>query len=159
MRSPRLLMAITVIVALGAAACGGDDGADGADSLSTGGGNDDGERTVEIDMVDIAFEPDALQVEKGETVRFVFTNTGEIDHDAFIGDRKAQAEHEAEMREDEEAGHGGGHGDEDSEEAVTVEPGDSGELTHTFDDSGPIEIGCHQPGHYEGGMRIEVEVA
>ena len=37
-------------------------------------------------------------------------------------------------------------------------PASSGELTHTFDDAGTIEIGCHQPGHYDAGMTITVEV-
>ena len=54
--------------------------------------------------------------------------------------------------------HGGGHGDEESD-AVTVEPGDGGELIHTFDDAGTVEIGCHQPGHYDAGMKIAVDVA
>ena len=72
-------------------------------------------------MVDIAFQPDAIEVTRGETVRFVFTNNGDVDHDAFIGNRDAQAEHEDEMRAAGD-GHGGGHGDES---AVTVEPGES----------------------------------
>ena len=143
------ILILAAIVALVAAACGGDD-----DSSA----DDDGTRTVEIDMVDTAFEPDELQVTEGETIRFVFANTGEVDHDAFVGDADAQADHEAEMRDAEDEGHGGGHGDE-SEDAITVEPGDTGELTYTFDDTGTMQIGCHQPGHYEDGMKIDVEVA
>lgn len=112
-------------------------------------------RTVEIEMVDIGFEPDTIEVTSGETVRFVFTNTGAVAHDAFIGDAAAQADHEAEMRDGDMDGHGR-HGDTD---AVTVKPGDSGEFTHTFDGDGPVQIGCHQEGHYDAGMRIQVEVA
>ena len=125
-------------------ACGGDDDSSDADA-----------RVVEIDMVDTAFEPERLDVRAGETIRFVFTNTGEVAHDAFVGDEVAQADHEAEMREAED-GHGG-HGDE-SDDAVTVEPGDSAELTHTFDEPGTLEIGCHQPGHYESGMVLTLDV-
>ena len=44
----------------------------------------------------------------------------------------------------------------DADDAVTVEPGDTAELTHTFDDTGTIEIGCHQEGHYAAGMTVEV---
>ena len=146
------LAAVATAVVLLAAACGGDD--DG-DDTSAGDGD---ARTVEIDMVDIAFEPDSLEVRTGETVRFLFTNSGEIDHDAFIGDTEAQAEHEMEMNEGDDDGHGGGHGEE-PDDAVTVEPGDTGELTYTFHDAGSFEIGCHQPGHYEGGMKVDVEVA
>ena len=103
------------------------------------------------------FEPDAMTVARGETVRFVFTNRGQVTHDAFIGDADAQAEHEAEMRERDDDPHGG-HGDGDAADAITVDKGDEGELTHTFADAGEVEIGCHQPGHYEAGMKVTVQV-
>lgn len=48
-----------------------------------------------------------------------------------------------------------GAGDDD---AVTVEPGDEAELTCTFDEAGRVEVGCHQPGHYKAGMKIDVTV-
>jgi uncharacterized cupredoxin-like copper-binding protein len=133
------------------AACGDDD-------ASTGAPGGDATRTIEIQMVDIAFEPETIDVEAGETVRFVFTNDGEVAHDAYIGDTAAQDDHEAEMRDADGDEHGGGHGDDDPD-ALTVEPGDTGELIHTFTDPGTIEIGCHQPGHYDAGMKIDVEVA
>jgi uncharacterized cupredoxin-like copper-binding protein len=124
------------------------------DSSTTSTGSTTGVRTVEIDMVDIVFQPDAIDVSRGETVMFVFTNNGDVDHDAFIGNRDAQAEHEDDMRDAEE-GHGGGHGDEN---AVTVEPGESADSTYLFDEPGAVEIGCHQPGHYNAGMVIAVDV-
>jgi uncharacterized cupredoxin-like copper-binding protein len=129
-------------------ACGGDDSDQDA---SQGGG------TVEVTMVDTAFKPDSLEVEAGETIRFVFRNRGHLPHDAFIGDTAAQADHEREMREAEEGGHGG-HDSGDEPGAVTVEPGETGEITHTFDETGTVEIGCHQPGHYALGMKIAVSV-
>jgi uncharacterized cupredoxin-like copper-binding protein len=152
MKLPRVLVVAIVGVALLAAACGDDDDT----NIKSGSGDT---RTVEVDMVDIAFQPDRLAVAAGETVRFVFTNRGEVAHDAFIGDADAQADHEAEMREagDGDA-HAGGHGDDESD-AVIVEPGDSEEITYTFDDTGSVEIGCHQPGHYDAGMKIALEVA
>jgi uncharacterized cupredoxin-like copper-binding protein len=145
---PRLhLLTIAAAGLVLLAACGDDDTSSGDT------------RTVEIDMVDIAFDPDTLEVSPGETVRFVFTNTGGVAHDAFIGDEAAQADHEADMRaEDDDDMHGGGHGEDDTD-GVTVEPGDTGELTHTFDDAGTIQIGCHQEGHYQAGMKITIEVA
>jgi uncharacterized cupredoxin-like copper-binding protein len=145
------LAAASALLAVGLAACG--------DASDSEGATTDGARTVEVDMVDTAFEPDRLEVNEGDTVRFVFANRGDVAHDAFIGDADAQADHESEMRADQDdVGHGGGHGDADEEEAVTVEPGDSEELTHTFDEAGTTEIGCHQEGHYEAGMTITVEV-
>lgn len=116
-------------------------------------------RTVPIEMVDVAFNPEALEVRQGETVRFVFTNTGGVAHDAFIGNAAAQDEHEREMRDAEDGdGAHGGHADDDEGDAITVEPGGTGELTHTFDEPGELEIGCHQTGHYAAGMTIAVTV-
>jgi uncharacterized cupredoxin-like copper-binding protein len=144
----RLTLATSLLLAA-LVACG--------DSSDESGAGDAPE--VEVDMVDIAFEPDRLEVEHGETIRFQFNNSGDVTHDAFIGDAGAQADHERDMRAGkEEADHGGGHDDADDEDAVTVEPGDSGELTYTFDTDGTTEIGCHQEGHYEAGMTITVEV-
>lgn len=138
------LVIVTSALVLVAAACGGDD-----DQSATA---DSDVRTVEIAMQDIAFEPAEVDVARGETVRFIFDNEGKVAHDAFIGDEDAQDEHEEEM-----SGGGMHHGDGD-DDAITVDPGDTGELTYTFDDAGSVLIGCHQPGHYDAGMVIEVRV-
>ena len=159
MRSPRALALVVAAVALVAAACGGDD-----DTSTDAAGESDGVRTVEVAMVDIGFEPETVEVEEGETVRFVFTNEGEIAHDAVIGDEAVQMDHEQEMAEGADAAHDDdGHGDDGHDggesEALLLEPGETGELTYTFDEAGTLEIGCHQPGHYEAGMVVDVEVA
>ena len=146
-RSLAVLAAATAVLLL--SACGGGD-----DTTAVSGDT----RTAEVDMVDIAFEPDILKIAEGETVRFVFTNRGKVAHDAFIGDAAAQADHEAEMRDADSGDAHGGHGDKD-DDAVTVEPGDTAELTYTFDGPGSVEIGCHQPGHYAAGMKVAVDVA
>lgn len=114
-------------------------------------------RTVKVKMVDIAFEPTTIEAAVGERITFVFTNRGEAVHDAFIGNAKAQAKHEREMRKAEDSEHGG-HGDE-TRNAVTVKPGKRAKLTHTFKKPGTLEIGCHQPDHYTAGMRVVVTVA
>ena len=145
-RTPLLL--VTVSLAVLAAACGGGDGDNDAATDA---------RTVEIAMRDIEFEPTSVDVERGETVRFVFTNEGAVAHDAFVGDDDAQAEHEETMSED-DGGMDHGGGDDDDGNAITVEPGDTGELTYTFDTAGSLLIGCHQPGHYDAGMILEVNV-
>jgi uncharacterized cupredoxin-like copper-binding protein len=109
-------------------------------------------------MRDIAYSPDSVTVNAGETVRFVFTNKDEAVHDAFIGDEEAQDGHEMEMQDSADMGHGDGHDGED-EGAITVDPGETGELTHTFEESGTVLIGCHQPGHYAAGMKLTVDVS
>jgi uncharacterized cupredoxin-like copper-binding protein len=48
----------------------------------------------------------------------------------------------------------GGHGDA----GIKVEPGKTGELTHTFRKGESVVIGCHEPGHYAAGMKLAVAV-
>lgn len=139
------LTAAAAAIFLVAAACGGDDGEKGA-----AGGEAD--RTVEIEMVDIAFKPNQLSVKAGETIRFVFPNRGEIEHEAVIGDEEAQAAHK-------EGVHGGGYGGSKQAPRVEVFPGETGELTHTFEKPGQLLIGCHEPGHYDAGMRVDITVS
>ncbi len=104
-------------------------------------------------MRDIAFSPTAVDVEVGETVRFVFTNAGEVEHEAYVGDAEAQADHASEMASMGDMDHG------DDEAVLVVEPGESGELTRTFERTGPVQIGCHEPGHFEAGMVLDIEVS
>ncbi|HYZ93361.1 MAG TPA: cupredoxin domain-containing protein [Actinomycetota bacterium] len=113
-------------------------------------------RTVVVTMRDNHFEPDRLEVRRGETIAFRFVNRGRVQHDAFLGDEAAQQRHEAETAESEED-HGDGHAATDAD-AITVKPGDSGRLTHTFDSRGTILIGCHEPGHYDDGMVVKITV-
>jgi uncharacterized cupredoxin-like copper-binding protein len=112
-------------------------------------------RTMQIDMVDVAFEPAQVTVSNGEAVTFHFTNSGKVAHEAFIGDAQAQAEHEADMMAP--AMPHGDHGGEPGE-SLMLEPGSSGTLTYVFDKAGQVEIGCHEPGHYAAGMKVAVTV-
>lgn len=125
-------------------------GENGADSSKGSAG-----RVVEVKMTDNAFDPNSLSVAAGETITFKFTNEGSLTHDAFIGDAEAQEEHGDSMASgDGMAGHNMDDGD-----ALLLEPDDTGELTHTFDETGDVLIGCHQPGHYEAGMKSTVTVS
>lgn len=47
------------------------------------------------------------------------------------------------------------HGDDD---VLVLEPAHDGDLTHTFDEAGQVQIACHQPGHFEAGMVLDVAV-
>ena len=154
-RTTTLFIAVVATAALVLAACGDDD--DGATI-----GTEDDPRTIEVDMEDIEFSPDQVEVQDGETVRFVFDNKGAIAHDAFIGDEDAQDEHEMEMREMDDMGDDmgddtGGH-DEDEEGGITVMPGETGEITHTFHADDNVMIGCHEEGHYDAGMIMTIDV-
>jgi uncharacterized cupredoxin-like copper-binding protein len=114
---------------------------------------DSNARVVRVSMRDNRFTPATVTVTKGETVRFEFTNGGTVDHEALVGDAAAQMAHEKDMASGDSMG---GMHDSDS---VTVMPGKTGTLTHTFTTSGDLLIGCHEKGHYMDGMKLTVKVA
>jgi uncharacterized cupredoxin-like copper-binding protein len=87
---------------------------------------------------DLRFDPNAIEVASGETVTFVVRNVGKTKHEFVLGDTEYQEAHEQEM---EEHGH--------SEETGNVVEVD---LTWRFDSPGEVLYGCHEPGHYAGGM-------
>ncbi len=131
----------------------------GADSAGNPTASSSTDQVVDVRMEDIRYSQTQLAIAAGTTVEFRFTNVGAVAHDAFVGDLAAQQEHESEMAAMAEMGdmsHGDAHhGDGD---ALLVQPGDSGTLTHTFDQIGTYEVACHQPGHYAAGMKIVVTV-
>lgn len=71
-------------------------------------------------------------------------------HEFYIGDEEAQAEHEQEMQA------GGMTHDEPA--GISVPPGETKELTFTFAEPGETLAGCHEPGHYAGGMKATITV-
>jgi uncharacterized cupredoxin-like copper-binding protein len=152
------------------------DGPDGSGAIAAPAGTPESPRTIEVAMVDIAFEPTALSVQAGETVKFVFTNEGAAEHEATFGDEAEQDEHATAMRDAEgmegmdmgeaEADHDeagatpDGHDEEGAIAPVVLKSGETGEMIVTFDDPDVTStiIGCHIPGHWEAGMRLDVTV-
>jgi uncharacterized cupredoxin-like copper-binding protein len=112
------------------------------------------QRRIDVEMKKMSFSPDKLDVKLGETVTFVFKNTSNLVHDAFIGDKAAQDGHEKEMRSMKDGQHDhAGH-----EGAVTVHPGETAAVRHRFEELGTFEIGCHQLYHYAAGMKVIINV-
>ncbi len=141
------VFAITILLA----ACGVD--AQSSSTPDAAEGTATGPRTVAVAMEDMKFVQAELTVKTDETIDFRFTNNGQVAHDAFVGDNAAQMEHEAEMVE-----MGATTDHDDDEAAIVLQPGESGDLAYTFDTAGNYEVGCHQPGHYAAGMKMNVTV-
>lgn len=152
------------LLTLTLAACGGGGGSgdSAADSTTTAPSAD---RTITVDMVDHAFKAEALQVRKGETVAFRFTNNGSVEHEAFVGNAGEQLAYSREVvrlkeAHDAEGAHADGSGAHPHPEgAVHLAPGKTGDLAYTFDEAEEVEIACYEPGHLEAGMRVVVAVA
>lgn len=160
MRYRRLLGAFSVLVSAAAlGACGDDDGDAGAGATDA-----NTLSVIDVSMTDMAFSPNSLTVARGDVVTFRFHNDGAVVHEAVIGDEGYQNEHAGTMTtvsgEGDGAAHGGvAHGATGDGPMVAVAPGETGELTFRFDEARTMLIGCHQPGHYEAGMKATIDVA
>jgi uncharacterized cupredoxin-like copper-binding protein len=109
------------------------------------------DRVIEIVTTnDLVFSPADLTVTAGETIKFRIVNDATIIHDFTLGDEATQEEHEQEMAEG-----GMAH---DQANAIAVAAGETKELTWTFTEPGSVLIGCHQPGHYDAGMKGQITV-
>jgi len=104
-------------------------------------------RTVRIGIHYSAFSLAVIDVDPGETVRFVVSNADPIDHEFIIGDEAVQIAHERGT----EAFHPPRPGE------ITIPAGETVETTYTFDAQDLI-FGCHLPGHYAYGMRGVIPV-
>ena len=148
-------------LALAVAGCGGDTSAttttgmdDMESDFSFGAPADaaDADRTVEITASDdLTFDPAEIAVSPGEVITFRVINDGQIPHDFVLGDEAAQEEHEEEMAEMEGMEH-------DEPNTLSVAVGETKELTWKFGEDGTVIFGCHEPGHYDGGMLGHVTV-
>lgn len=127
-------------------------------------------RTVEVSLGDMYFEPRALEVKSGETVRFVVVNKGQVAHEFNLGDAAMHARHQKDMlamagMDHSSMGHGGmDHGSmggmtHAEPNMVMVQPGQRAELIWTFSQSAPIEFACNVPGHYQAGMVGKLTIA
>lgn len=144
----RLTFAFTGALALLLTACGGGDDP-AASSPASGGAARTVTATLSDDMAITLSESD---FRVGETVHFEITNQGAVRHEFYIGDAEAQEHHADEMADMGGMGH-------DEPNGIAVEPGATETLEHTFEQSGEILAGCHEPGHYEAGMVSSMSVA
>ncbi len=126
------------------------------------------DRTIKIKMYDNYYEPNVIKVKKGETIRFLVENLGELVHEYNIGTKEMHVEHKQEMQKlvDHEIiladkidkikmkkmskmDHSFGHSHANS---VMLEPKSVGEIIWKFSKDINLEMACNVPGHYESGM-------
>jgi uncharacterized cupredoxin-like copper-binding protein len=111
-----------------------------------------GRAVIAIEMVDYAYSPDTIEIQAGVPVVFRFTNTGNFEHEAMVGDMHMQEEFEAAGDHDADDGH---HGDL---MAVVVHPGETADLEIFIDEPGTTYMACHIKGHYEKGQIATINV-
>lgn len=110
------------------------------------------DRTIRVTASDTEFDVRNLHIHAGETIRFIVTNSGELDHDFTIGPADLQAKHRREMMEmmNHSDGMAGAH---EEPNAVYLKPGETKELIWRFSKTRELEFACNVPGHYESGMK------
>jgi uncharacterized cupredoxin-like copper-binding protein len=109
-------------------------------------------RTVRVEMLDqMRFAPAEITVKRGEVVRFVPVNKGQVLHEMVLGTMDDLKKHAAMMRK-----HPGMHHAEPH--MAHVAPGKSGEMGWQFTKAGEFYYACLVPGHFEAGMLGKVTV-
>ena len=125
-------------------------------------------KVITVKMFDNYYEPNEIIVKKGETVKFVVKNMGELVHELNIATKEMHIKHQPEMakmveheilladkidknkmKEISKMDHSMAHKHANS---VLLEPNDTGEIIWKFSTSTKLEIACNVPGHYEAGM-------
>ena len=126
------------------------------------------DKIIEVKMYDNYFLPKSINIKRGETVKFVVHNYGDLVHEFNIATKKMHLEHQKEMMKMIEHGillsdridkvkmkkvakkdHSMSHTHSNS---VLLEPNKSGEIIWKFNTDVALEAACNVPGHYEAGM-------
>jgi uncharacterized cupredoxin-like copper-binding protein len=111
-------------------------------------------RTIEVTARDsMAFEPGSIQVSAGEVVTFVVTNAGQAAHEFTLGDEAMQSEHAEAMAHMPPGVH------HELPNSLSLAPGETKQLNWRFGAAGMLEFACHEPGHYDAGMRGPITVS
>jgi uncharacterized cupredoxin-like copper-binding protein len=109
-------------------------------------------RSIDIRMDDtMRFAPDSVQIQAGETIRFVVHNAGKVAHELVLGSDEDIRAHAEDMKKGTDHSHAGAA-------AISVAPGQTGELVVTFNKTGTLQMACLIPGHYEAGMKGQLNV-
>lgn len=106
-------------------------------------------RVIRIRMIEkdgqMLYEPSRIEVKRGEQIKFVLRNEGEIDHEFVLATKPENDKHAEEMMKNPEMEH-------DDPNAKRVVPRKARELLWRFTKPGEFEFACLIPGHREAGM-------
>ena len=137
----------------------------------------DADRVVEVELSEFAITAAANTFAPGETVEFVVTNSGVVEHEFRLSNQHRVDEHiasghadhaEGAMSDEEmaamdddgdgDAHEDAGHGGEPVDAVLVVAAGETASMTFTFPentDDYTVQA-CLIPGHYEAGMATDL---
>ena len=105
----------------------------------------------ETDDAKMLFEPNQVEIKRGEQVKFVLKNHGKIDHEFMLDTVENNAKHKIAMEKNPDMEH-------DDPNGKRLAPKGSNEIVWRFTKAGTFEFACLIPGHYESGMHGTVVV-
>ena len=112
-------------------------------------------RTIEIVAREgdgrMSYTPEKIEVRRGEQIRFVIRNEGELAHEFLLDSFEGNAKHKIQMEKNPTMEH-------DEPNGTRLETKKTGEILWVFDKVGTFEFACLIPGHYEAGMHGKVVV-
>jgi uncharacterized cupredoxin-like copper-binding protein len=97
------------------------------------------------------FIPDRIEVKKGEHVRLMLRNNGEIDHEVVLATLEENLKHAEEMVKNPDMEH-------DDPNAKRLPPKKTGDIVWKFTKAGEFDFSCLIPGHREAGMSGKIIV-
>lgn len=147
---------LTAALGLGAtvALAGGQHaGGHGTDAIGEPGVASRVTRTIQVDASDaMRFTPDNVRVKRGETIRFVIRNSGQVPHEFSLGTQKDLLEHYELMKKFPGMEHA-------EPNQISLKPGEQGEVIWRFTKAGVVHFACLHVGHYDAGMKGQVRVS
>lgn len=150
-----LVLLTTALFAVAATAAGSHGGGHGHDESAIGqpGKTAEVTRTIQVEMADtMRFTPANFTVKRGETIRFVVKNAGQLKHEFVLGEVKELKAHYEQMKKFPEMEHAEAN-------MITVASGQTGEVIWKFTKAAPVDFACLLPGHYDAGMKGLIKVA
>ncbi len=152
MRLRHIVLAPALVLVVSACSGGSTPSPSVAASVPPVGSGSPGVQTIAVKLTDaLKMEPAQMTVKAGQPVIFMVTNAGSIQHEFYLGDEPAQSNHEREMMSS-------GGMTMDEADGIVLKPGETKALTHTFASAGFSLAGCHETGHYAGGMKAAITV-
>ncbi|WP_199579271.1 cupredoxin domain-containing protein [Bosea vaviloviae] len=112
-------------------------------------------RLVQVTMSErdgkMAFIPDRIEVRRGEQIKLVMRNNGELDHELVLATLEENLKHAIEMQKNPDMEH-------DDPNAKRLMPKKTGEIVWQFTKVGEFDFSCLIPGHREAGMTGKIIV-
>ena len=112
-------------------------------------------RVVKVSMREgdgkMEYVPAKLEIKRGEQIKFVITNDGELPHEFVLASTADNLKHAALMQKYPDMEH-------DDPNGKTLQPKAMSEIVWRFTKRGEFEFACLIPGHREAGMTGRISV-